>query len=67
VRLYGGAFVLKQRRGNKVPLLADVYCACGRIQRIHVHEPMAYAQACVDCVSRQTMVGGCPHGRYSLN
>jgi hypothetical protein len=48
-------------------LVADVYCACGRIQRIHVHEPMAYAQACVDCVSRQTMVGGCPHGRYSLN
>jgi hypothetical protein len=49
------------------PELVEVHCACGRTQRVHVHEPMAYAQACMDCVPGPTGVGTCPLGCYSLN
>ena len=39
--------------------------ACGRTQRVHVHEPMAYAKACMDCAPGPTGVGTCPQGRFS--
>src|SRR5258708_24188819 len=30
------------------PVLIEVNCRCGRRRRVHAHDTMAYAQACMD-------------------
>jgi hypothetical protein len=49
------------------PAVVQVNCACGRIQRVHHHSAMAYANACMDCLPGPTGIGGCPEGCFSLN
>ncbi len=49
------------------PELVEIYCECGRTQRVHVHDTMAYAHACMDCVAAPTGRRGCPGLCYSLS
>ena len=49
------------------PVLIEVNCLCGRRQRVHAHDTMAYAQACMDCVAAPTGRRGCPSVCFSLN
>jgi hypothetical protein len=49
------------------PVIVEVHCECGRRQRVHAHDTMAYAQACMDCVAAPTGRRGCPSVCFSLN
>jgi hypothetical protein len=49
------------------PELVRVNCRCGRSQLVHVHDTMAYAQACMDCVAAPTGRRGCPGVCFSQN